>query len=208
MGQKKLLNKEELSALLTVAEEDGDVIDADVFDSDVPNFLISANIEQGEYLAHQKSLYDLYVSYSPRPLSVSLFFLQLRLYLPRKDQYFFVNKTSLELLKALASSKKKRTTLSHFAKKQFDLFIKEHEIESGELWIEEKKIESLFDRWVLFTRKKRTVSKAALVSFMSVFFENRITKKGRLFKIKEPLTSAELEKKACEKKPKEKKIVR
>lgn len=189
MGQKKLPNEIGLDSLLNALENNkvaSDGVDDAVLDSDVPVFLIKNNIKSGDNITTGDFLYRLYKLFSNSPVSKLKFIREISLYIHRQTGYYLINKEPSELFSDLSHLTKARIrprTASKSSKLHFDSFIKENEIEVGKSWLEDYVLYHFYDKWTFDSKKNRMLRLEVFRAFMKIFFENKTTKDGSVFRI-------------------------
>jgi len=189
MERKKLHNDASLEELLQVASEqsENNIVDDGVFDDDIPSFIIKHQLKPGDKVAHSDIIYRIYSKYSDNPVNQVGFTRQFSLYFPRKEGYYLINKDPSELIADLSLAIKKRRSpriRQKATKLQFQSFLNKHEIDKGEEWIEFHIIAHFYDKWIYETKRKRAIKAIDFLALMRVFFENKKTKDGYVFKIK------------------------
>lgn len=189
MERKKLHNDASLEELLQAASEQDqtNIIDDGVFDNDIPSFIIQYQLKAGDKVAHSDLLYRIYKKYSSSPVNRFHFTREFSLYFPRKEGYYLINKDPSELIADLSLAIKKRRSpriRQKATKIQFQAFLNKYEIDKGEEWIEFHVIAHFYDKWIYEAKRKRAIKLADLVTLMRVFFDNKKTKDGYVFKIK------------------------
>jgi hypothetical protein len=189
MERKKLHNDTSLEELLQAASEQdqNSIIDDGVFESDIPSFIIRHQLKAGDRVAHPDLIYRIYKTHSSSPVSKVYFTREFSLYFPRKSGYYLINKDPSELIADLSTAIKRRRSpriRQKATKLQFQSFLNKLEVDKGEEWIEFHVIAHFYDKWIYETKRKRAIKLADLVTLMRVFFQNKRTKDGYVFKIK------------------------
>ncbi|NBV29723.1 hypothetical protein EBS02_12075, partial [bacterium] len=121
---------------------------------------------------------------------------QFSLYFPRKDGYYLINKEPSELIVDLSSAIKKRRIpriRQKATKLQFESFLKAYELSKGEDWIEAHIIAHFYDKWIYENKRKRAISSRDMMALLRIFFENRKTKDGYMFKLKHNFSKESVE---------------
>lgn len=188
MERKKLYNETALDELLTAVSEKNEdkIIDDEVFENDIPSFIIRYNIKSGDKLTHKLLLYRIYKKFSSHPLNQASFTKELSLYIRPQGCYYLINKEPSDLIADLSEAiKKKRTPLirSRNTKLQFQKFLNTSKIDSGEEWVESHIISYFYDKWLYENKKKKKLKAADLIALMRIFFQSKKTKDGYVFKI-------------------------
>lgn len=198
MERKKLHNDTSLEELLQAAsEEDGNnIVDDGVFESDIPSFIIKHQLKSGDKIAHTDLLYRIYKNHSTSPVSKVYFTREFSLYFPRKSSYYLINKEPSELIADLSTAIKKRRSpriRQKATKLQFESFLNAYEIAEGEDWVEAHVIAHFYDKWIYENKRKRAISSRDMMALLRIFFENRKTKDGYMFKIKNNFSKESIE---------------
>jgi hypothetical protein len=188
MERKKLYNETALEDLLQAASEETEeqFIDDGVFKTDIPSFIIKYELKAGDKIASGNILYTIYKHFSDSPVNRSSFSREFSLYFNQQKGYYLINKDPSELIADYSQAiKKKRIPRirQKSTKLQFEAFLAHHNIAKGEEWIEAHVIQHHYDKWTYNEKKKRRIANEDLLALMRIFFENRKTRDGYVFKL-------------------------
>lgn len=188
MERKKLYNDAALEDLLEAAiqESEEEIIDDEVFRTDIPSFIIKYQLKAGDKIASGNILYTIYKNFSDLPVNRSSFSREFSLYFINQNGYYLINKDPSELIAdySLAIKKKRIPRIRQKSTKlQFESFLAFYKITKGEEWIEAHVIQHHYDKWAYNEKKKRKIANRDLLALLRIFFENRKTRDGYVFKI-------------------------
>lgn len=188
MERKKLFNDAALEDLLRAASEQSEeqIIDDGVFKTDIPSFIIKYELKAGDKIASGNILYTIYKHFSSSPINRSSFSREFSLYFNQQKGYYLINKDPSELIAdySLAIKKKRIPRIRQKSTKlQFEAFLAFYKISKGEEWIEAHVIQHHYDKWTYNEKKKRKIANEDLLALLRIFFENRKTRDGYVFKI-------------------------
>lgn len=188
MERKKLYNETALEDLLQAASEETEekFIDDGVFKTDIPSFIIKYELKAGDKIASGNILYTIYKNFSDSPVNRSSFSREFSLYFNQQKGYYLINKDPSELIADYSQAiKKKRIPRirQKSTKLQFEAFLAFYKITKGEEWIEAHVIQHHYDKWTYNEKKKRRITNEDLLVLLRIFFENRKTRNGYVFKL-------------------------
>ncbi len=183
MGRVKLTDEYDLEELLAEATKDvSEENKAPLEEQEIMLFLIKYNIRTGETRVRKKLLYELYKNVSKAPVSVYTFGVRVSQILTSDKNHYFVNKDGLsikiETLKAL-NKRRLDKRKNPFYRKQFESFMENFQLTSGNVWVKSEDLFLLYDKWT-YQNKKKAVGRWQFIQLCTLFLKKKRITQNRM----------------------------
>ena len=178
----KLSNEELLNALEKAPENTPPI-------SDVVKFLLSWNLNKGEYRITNRKLYELYTYWTQKSVGKHNFFVEFnKLITSQKDKggiYYLLNITPEEINEFLNEKRAPKTdkTKSKAFKEHFETFLNHYEIKPGYFGVNLAVLLDIYFTWFdgSFKTKKNRLTTNTLREFLKLYFTYKVDKQTQYF---------------------------